>query len=402
MRVRKVCPVVLRLALAACLFSPAWPLAQAAGIQGGYSTNVADQADCKRQLNIIYGAIQQYREQHGGKLPDKLSELTPEFIHNSDVLVCPYVHKRGGLRTWKKQFREPAPDPHTSYCYEMPPQPFDASHWRGLPKKTWRDFKERQAEQVGPVVPIVRCLDHRPYLNLAIGAQIYESGYYWETNFSQDEHLLTVANLFRVPAPERPLTSKDFPPRDPKATPRLLDLTAYYNGVLTNGWQGFAGNDLGSLPTGIQRFDGIEFDIRGVIQLNGAELPTVFTDHVSGIAVGQKCGRIHFLHAVSHDYKANTVQASYVMHYANGAVQEFQVLYGQHLADWWRDRGDASAPTKAAVAWTGQNAASKAYGMQLGLYHTAWENPLKDVKVSTITLAEPFSTGPFVLAITLE
>ena len=390
------------LAPAVCLFSLATPLAQGADVQAGYSTNAVDQAECKRQLNIIYGAIQQYREQHGGKLPDKLSDLTPKFIYDRDILVCPYVNKRGGLRTWKKQANELATDPHTSYSYEMPPEPLSHSHWRGLPKKTWRDFKERQAEEVGQVVPIVRCMDHRPYLNLAIGAQIYESGKYWETNFSPDEHLLTVANLFRVPAPDHLLTSRDFPPRDPKASPRLLDLTAYYNGVLTNGWQGFAGNDLASLPTGIQKFDGVEFDVRGVIQLRGAELPAAFPKRVREIAVGQKCRRIHFLHAVSHVYQTNTVQASYVIGYVDSAVREFNVLYGQHVADWWRERGDTSTLAQATIAWTGQNEASKAYDRQLCLYHTAWENPLKDVEIATIGITEPFSTGSFVLAITLE
>ena len=405
-RAQKVGAVVLRLALAAALFfSAGEPLAQGAGVQAGHSTNAADLADCKRQLNIIYGAIQQYREQHGSKLPDKLSDLTPEFIHNPDVLVCPYVQKRGGLRTWKKRFHEHAPDPHTSYSYEMPPEPLDSFHWRGLPKKTWRDFKERQAEQFGPVVPIVRCLDHRPCLNLAIGAQIYESEEYWEKNFSQDDHLLTVANLFRIPASERPLSSRDFPPRDPKAGPRLLDLTAYYNGNLTNGWQGFGGNHLASLPAGIQKFDGVEFDVRGLIQLRGTEVPAAFPNRVRGIAVGRKCGRIHFLHAASFPYESDTVQASYVFHYANGAVQEFRVVYGQHIADWWRKRADVSTLTKATIAWTGENEASKAYGMALGLYHTAWENPLKDVEIATVTFdagSKPFLAGPFVLAITLE
>jgi hypothetical protein len=399
---RKLRRVAWLLALAACLFSPAGPLAQGAGIQTGYSTNAADQVECKRQLNIIYGAIQQYREQHGGQLPNKLSDLTPHLIHNPEVLICPYVRKRGGLRTWTKRFHDHASDPYTSYSYEMPPEPLDQSHWRGLPKKTWREYKDRQKDKLGPVVPIVRCLDHRPCLNLSIGAQIYESGDYWEGNFSTDDHLLTIAKLF--PVANRPPARTDFPPRDPKASPRLLDLTAYYNGTLTNDWQGFAGNHLASLPTGIRSFDGVEFDVRGVIQLRGEELPTVFPTRVEGIEVRQKCSRIHFLHAVIFTHKSNT-QARYVFHYTNGAVQEFPVIYGQHIADWWGPPGDASKLTKATVAWMGQNEASKAYGMELRLYHSRWENPLMDVEIATITFdAEPrdFLAGPFVLAITLE
>src|SRR5215218_10090739 len=113
---RKLRAVVSFPALVTCLFVIAWPsLAQEGDPQSGFSTNASDQAECKRQLNIIYGAIQQYREQHGDKLPDKLSDLSPDFIHNPDVLVCPYVRKRGGLRTWARHLRDLTSDPHSSY-----------------------------------------------------------------------------------------------------------------------------------------------------------------------------------------------------------------------------------------------------------------------------------------------
>ncbi|HET9819027.1 MAG TPA: hypothetical protein VFP92_07690, partial [Rhodanobacteraceae bacterium] len=60
------------------------------------------------------------------------------------------------------------------------------------------------------------------------------------------------------------------PPRDERAPPELLDLTAHYSfgfgEVSSAGLLGVAG-DYGWLPTGIQRFLGIDYDLRGGIQM---------------------------------------------------------------------------------------------------------------------------------------
>jgi len=370
-----------------------------------YSIDPADKAACQRQLNILYGAIREYRKEHGNNPPNKLSDLAPDYLHNPDVLICPFVRNRGGLRIWKKRFRDLAQDPHTSYSYEFSLEPLDHYHWRGVPRKTLREYKERQLEEVGPVVPIVRCHDHRPWLNLAFGGSIYESDtVYWEKNISPDDRLLIVANWFPVPPAARPLVAANFPPRDPRARAGLLDLTGVYNATLTDSWQGFPGNHLGSLPSGIHEFDGVQFDVRGVIQLRGTEIPAEFPKQVDGIKVGQKCARIHFLQAVSFPYGSRNAQACYVIHYADRRVHEFPVIYGQHFADWWNDPANPES-TDAKVAWTGQNEAAKAYGMALRLFHAVWENPLKDTEVATITLevtAKENLAGPFVVAITLE
>src|SRR5262245_17014984 len=108
------------------LFVPvAFRAAQHPSATAGYSTNPSDKAECERQLNIIYGAIQQYRSEHDNQYPNKLSDLTKDFIHDRNVLVCPFVRSRGGLRTWKKDFREVSPDAGTSYSYEFAPVPVD-------------------------------------------------------------------------------------------------------------------------------------------------------------------------------------------------------------------------------------------------------------------------------------
>ncbi|HXJ76473.1 MAG TPA: hypothetical protein VNM37_26685, partial [Candidatus Dormibacteraeota bacterium] len=368
------------------------------------SSDPADRVACERQLNIIFGAIQEYRQQHGNELPDKLSVLVPEFIHDPNLLVCPFVRTRGGLRVWKKSFADLAHDPFTSYSYEFPPLLMDHQQWRGLPKKTIRDFKERQAEVFGPVVPLVRCHDHTVFPNLRVDGRIYETpGLYWERSFTTNEGLLTVARVFASPA--RVPARTEFPPRAPGANPNLVDLTAYYNATLTDSWQGFPGNNLAELTPGIHELDGVQFDVRGVIQVRGTEIAADFPQSVAGIRLGQKCRQVHFLHAVS--FSTRTASSGvYEIHYADGQVRTIPIHYGRQLADWWVDpQKKQPSLREPRIAWRGENEATKAYGMSLCLYHSVWENLLPDVELATLTLDsgdEHELDGPFCVAITLE
>jgi hypothetical protein len=369
-----------------------------------YTTNATDKADCMRRLNIVWGAIQQYRMRHEDSLPDKLSDLTPDFIHDPNDLICPFVQRRGGLRAWKKQFADLADDPHTSYSYEFPGVPLHYNLWRGLPLKTWRELKQRLVKEVGPVVPIVRCHDHRPWLNLAYDGRIYESQtVYWEQNFVTNDHLLIPAVLFATPASSRPLAATDFPNRNPNADARLLDLTGVYNALLATSWQGSPGNNLAGLPPGIHQFGGVGFDIRGVIQLGGSDVPAAFPRSVEGIKVHRKCTRIHFLHAVSFIYPFGTTNGSYTIHYADGLIQTLPLVYGKQISDWWFNPNDPAEPKDAKVVWTGQNDAAKAHGRAIRLYQFTLENPRKDAEVATISVvANAPADGPFLLAITLD
>src|SRR5881628_335189 len=175
-----------------------------------FSRDPADKPACEANLNFIFGAIREYRKQHQDKLPDKLSDLNPQYIHDLKMLICPYVQRTGGLRQWRKQIRELDFDPRTSYGYEFPQKEMLDDLWRGLPKRTWRDYKERQVEKLGKlggVVPIVRCHFHLPRLNLAFDGRIYESELYWEKNFTNlvPEEEMSQALLFANPAGRKKL-----------------------------------------------------------------------------------------------------------------------------------------------------------------------------------------------------
>jgi serine/threonine protein kinase len=101
------------------------------------------------------------------------------------------------------------------------------------------------------------------------------------------------------PAPLPP--AMHTPARDPHCNPKSADLSAFYNASLTNDLfnPAWVGNTLETLPAGRQTFDGIEFDIRGIVQLGGAHAHFAFyyPPEIRGVPVRQRCRSLHFLHA---------------------------------------------------------------------------------------------------------
>src|SRR5207302_11285824 len=127
---------------------------------------------------------------------------------------------------------------------------------------------------VGHIVPLVRCRTHRPLLNLAFDGRIYESTPAWETMLTNtiDPQSISIARIFA--APQASVSSggarKNYPQRDPKTRAQLLDLTAFFNAGLTDSWHGnenSTGNELGGVTAGVQLLEGVEYDVRGIIQL---------------------------------------------------------------------------------------------------------------------------------------
>jgi hypothetical protein len=367
---------------------------------------------CETNLKLIFDAIQEYRKRNEGQWPSKLFDLIPEFIYDSQFLICPAERKTWNLRAWRDKLVDPALEPHTSYMYELTEATISDNVWRGLPKKTHRQAKEREMERLGKLggfVPIVRCHSHGKdlHLNLAYNGSVYESGTYWELNYAKgkdSEDLLSIGRLFADRTAPRAICPADLPARDPRASPRLLDLTSNYNALLSDSWQGFPSNDLRQLPSRLQQFNDVPFDARGVIQLGGAEATVCFPERIEGIAVRQRFSRIHVLHAATFPPLISRKDLGrYVLRYSNGRTWEIPIVYGKDIADWWFDPNKPIEPSNARVAWTGSNDAVKAYGKSLRIYHAVWDNPLPDVEVLDIRLVSNMSlAAPFLLAITLD
>lgn len=194
---------------------------------------------------------------------------------------------------------------------------------------------------------------------------------------------------------------KKFPPRDPKAGTNLVDLTDHYNFVLSNNWSDVRGNDLASLPTGLQTFLNTEFDVRGLIQV--ALRSRKHPPSVANIPIQQSCRRIHFLHsAIGADNAPHrTWIGSYTVHYANGEQREIPLTVGVELGDWWEQ--PKTDENKLSVAWIGDNAKSRPKGKTIRLFKFTWHNPLPSVPVTTLDFrAIVAGPSPFLVAMTTE
>ena len=198
-----------------------------------------------------------------------------------------------------------------------------------------------------------------------------------------------------------------FPARDPKAPPRLIDLTKFYNAALTDSWHGGTGNDLADLPRGLQTLAGGEFDLRGLVQM-GSHSPSAskFPKEIKGIKVNLECLGLHFLHAAAFgtsQYEGKQIGA-YVVHYATNQMRlEIPIIYGHEVRDWHKFPNEPTAPKELTVVWTGSNAVSKREGHSLRLFMTTWVNPAPTVPIESIDILGG-QTVPalFLVAITAE
>ena len=144
------------------------------------SDDAADCASCKKNLEKIAAAILAYRKDNKD-VPNWLSDLYPKYLSDPNVLLCSVTLKTERL----SPFGAPDPKLRCSYLYEFAQTPMTAvvKSAFGGPLRTNRDWKRQQMGLVGSDVPIVRCLLHKPVLNLSFGGKIYESPLFWEQNF---------------------------------------------------------------------------------------------------------------------------------------------------------------------------------------------------------------------------
>jgi WD40 repeat protein/serine/threonine protein kinase len=199
------------------------------------------------------------------------------------------------------------------------------------------------------------------------------------------------------------------PSRDPRAGPELLDLSPFYNASLTENWYVTPeDNDLSELPSGLQIFAGVQFDVRGLIQVGYVnKFFEKYPEKVTGIPVARPCRKLHFLHsAVRGGHFPMGVQiGGYIIRYTNGRQVEFPIVIGQSVACWQPDRPDTweSREGPLTLAWSGFSANSRRLGLQIRIYKSTWENPTPSEPVQSIDfVSKTFAPAPFLVAITLE
>jgi hypothetical protein len=191
-----------------------------------------------------------------------------------------------------------------------------------------------------------------------------------------------------------------------------VDLTGKYNALLTEQWhpdaQGLpaGANHLGSVPRGIQKLGGTDFDVRGVIQLTGTQAEAVgaaFPKEQTGIKVGRKCKRLHFLQAAGWQAEDGKVIGRYLLHYAGGETASLNIVYGADALDWWKGAAEAKPPQSPTVVWTGSNPAAEAVGGSVRLFKRTYDNPKPDLTIETLDfISTQAESAPFLVALTVE
>jgi hypothetical protein len=370
------------------------------------ATQKAEREGCINNLKLIYDAIQAYQIDHKD-IPKWLSDLVPQYLTDANVLICPVCKRTGQAET------SALADPNMpcSYLYEFCPLPLRNDQGPGGP--TRRDWKRRQMGLAGAVVPIVRCRHHAQVLNLAYDGKIYDSPGLWEATLSDrlDPAQLTIDRMYPPdsktsgPAKKTPPKLK-FAKRDANATTNQINLIKYYNAMLTQSWHGGTNNDLASLPTGLQTFAGVTFDVRGIVQL-GSKSSSVkgFPAQVKDIKIHQKCQRLNFLHAVAMGTPADEGKTvgSYIVHFAANRMRaDVPINYGEDVRDWHLLSKEKPAK-ELTVAWSGTNAGSIPSIRSIRLFKTTWTNIAPDVEIESVDYVSAMGTAaPFLIAITTE
>jgi hypothetical protein len=371
-----------------------------------FSTDSKDSELCQKQMTRIYAVIQDYYKELG-EFPDKLSDLIPEFLHDPEELVCPYVRNTGDLTGWRQHVDHVVfDDPRSSYTYEFSSKP---TRWG--PEWTAGQLKRSHMKLFGLHVPVVRCFAHRPRLNLAYDGTVYQSNFEWEDALlicNQQRALfhealadpdLITPKLLAALRPARAYMD---------LSDRQLDLASSYNAPLAHlGRMDLRGQLLSTHPMSAECINGVLFDVRGLIHLGGQKFPISFPLEVDGIRVETKSERMHFLHGTvqsphvsSASLPAGVTNAVYTIHFADGKKENFPIVYGRDVKALRFNRNELPEPSEAKPAWIcavlGTQGAHR-------LYLATWQNPFPDRLIKSVSIRSlATNSAPFLVAITLE
>ncbi len=344
--------------------------------------------ECAKNLQLMSQAIQKYRKEKKD-VPVWLSDLVPDHLDDPNLLVCPVTRRTGEMKN--QDYSDPQIS--TSYVYEFNDKPAPGG---GGSNRQW---KRLQMSVAGSIVPIVRCWNHDPVLNLSFDGKIYESKIAWEDQLSE------LVNPIELSAPS--LFAR-FNPMESFGNFQPLDLSKYYNCSLSqplhNSPNG-KGPSLKNFPAGTNIFGGITFNAGGVIQLNGGGLqgqqPNRYTNVLNGILVGAKVRRLHFLGGAGWPIQDKSAIGEFIVRYENRTQERVPINYGRQVSDWWQEppKG-ADAPT---IAWSGDIEKDQGGNGPGYVYRYSWTNPQPNIPIVSLDFRSTMqNSAPFILAISAE
>ena len=208
---------------------------------------------------------------------------------------------------------------------------------------------------------------------------------------------------------------------DATANATTINLKPYVNAALTDSPASPAGNydnNLADLPSGVNVYGGVPFDVEGLIQLSGRSLISIFHKdfpaEVDGIAIHRRCAKIYLLHAG--DWVDVTdfgkIVAKLVLHYEDGSQRQIDIEAGRDVAEFWRPLFTTGADPRYSrmspnteLAWTGSNRYLERLwpDESLVLYKSTFANPQPNPAVSTVDYVSTMTaTAPFLVGLTVE
>ncbi|MHB1305763.1 MAG: M56 family metallopeptidase, partial [Limisphaerales bacterium] len=187
------------------------------------------------------------------------------------------------------------------------------------------------------------------------------------------------------------------PTADNDAPFRPLNLARYY----VTHWDAIKpGTSWDAVPKGRQTFDGVPFEVGGLLELSGMGVLREnkrFPSRVEGIPVGGRVGGLHLLHGAAYDAPDGTPIGRLVLHYADGETRDLPIRYGIHSRNWWVEGSEVSGAIgdpSSRVAWTGRSSETDARDATLRLFQTRFVNPRPDQPVTSLDFVSLLVRAP--------
>lgn len=188
--------------------------------------------------------------------------------------------------------------------------------------------------------------------------------------------------------------------RDGSSDDSFVDLGPYYNFALSEEIHGKPENTI-HIPTGIGEYAGVKIDTRGVIQLaSNVSLQNShieYPEEITGITVNHLANSLCFLHSSAWASKKGTDVVDIVVNYEDGQKQIIKIKNQIDVEDWWFNPANSVIPTHTKVAWEGSNKRVEELGLTLKLYLFNWENPLPEIKITSIDLISSMNDTGYML-----
>jgi hypothetical protein len=181
---------------------------------------------------------------------------------------------------------------------------------------------------------------------------------------------------------------------------KYVDLGAFYNFAISEEIHGKPGNTI-PIPSGINDFNGVKFDARGIIQLASKvsfeKSHILYPEKIMGIPVNTTAKKLCFLHSSAWESAKGTGVVEIVVNYSNHQSRKILIKSREEVEDWWFHTENSIFPANAELAWEGSNDRVKDLGFVLKLYRYTWVNPLPDVEIISIDLVSSMNDTGYML-----